>query len=226
VFPTADRPTNHHFAPRQYAVYENGALARVALFNYITDPSGASDYKATISVSGGSVPASVQVKYFLSDSVSTKDNMTWAGQVRLVRRLGYFLRYAKRDPRVQTLGTIHEVDGRLKNDLNIVTIACNTSANTCVVPVPAPAFALVFLGTAETIATATFSTSVYTNTANTATIAASVLSTSNGMSGKTWELGSTSSGSDNAAARGRVSASIGNVVLGAAVLGLVLSLGL
>jgi hypothetical protein len=44
-----------------YAVYDGGVPTKVALFNYITDPSGASDYTATISI-GGPVPASVQVK--------------------------------------------------------------------------------------------------------------------------------------------------------------------
>ncbi|KAJ6595642.1 hypothetical protein DFH09DRAFT_144191 [Mycena vulgaris] len=187
----------------QYAIYENGAIARVALFNYITDATGKSDYTATITVSGGTVPSSVQVKYFLSDSVSTKDNITWAGQ---------------------TLGTIHEVDGRFKGDLSVVTIACDTSANTCLVPVPAPAFALVSLTEEEDISTVTFSTSTYTNAAGTATIAASVLATSNGMSGKNWELGSTSSGSNNAAL-GRWRVDCGNV-FGAVifVLGLVWTL--
>ncbi|KAJ7204663.1 glycoside hydrolase family 79 protein [Mycena pura] len=160
----------------QYAIYENGALARVALFNYITDSTGKSDYTATLTVSGGTVPSSVQVKYFLSDSVSTKNNITWAGQ---------------------TLGTVHQVDGRFKGDLNVVSISCDTTGNTCAIPVPAPGFALVFLTDEDDIATATFSTSTYTNTKNTVTVAPSVLATSNGMSGKDWELGSTSSGSIN-----------------------------
>ncbi|KAJ7126148.1 glycoside hydrolase family 79 protein [Mycena epipterygia] len=181
----------------QYAIYENGALARVALFNYITDPTGATDYTATISVSGGTVPAFVQVKYFLSDSVSTKNNITWAGQ---------------------TLGTSHEVDGRFKGDLNVTTVSCDTSANTCAVRVPAPGFALVFLTAEADISTVTFSTTAYTNTANTATVAPSVLATSNGMSGKDWELGSTSSGSNNGAARGRSRRSGLSVLVG--VLGL------
>lgn len=51
----------NQFTP-QYAIYENDNLARVALFNYVTDPSGASDYVATIAVAGGAVPASVRVK--------------------------------------------------------------------------------------------------------------------------------------------------------------------
>ena len=54
-----------------YAVYENGNLARLALLNFMTDPSGANDYTATISVGGGEsgqpngTPAQVKVKYVL-----------------------------------------------------------------------------------------------------------------------------------------------------------------
>ena len=65
-----------------YAIYDNGVLAKVALFNFVSDPSGASKYTATISVAGAGVPASVSVKYLLADSVSNKFNVTWAGQVR------------------------------------------------------------------------------------------------------------------------------------------------
>jgi hypothetical protein len=50
----------NEFTPA-YAVYEDGTPARVALFNFVTDPSGASDYTATISV-GDSTPGQVQVK--------------------------------------------------------------------------------------------------------------------------------------------------------------------
>ncbi|KAJ6514298.1 glycoside hydrolase family 79 protein [Mycena vitilis] len=162
----------------QYAIYENGALARVALFNYMTDPTGANDYKATISVTGGAVPASVQVKYLLSDSVSTKNNITWANQ---------------------TMGTKFTVDGRFKGDMNIVSIPCDTTANTCVVPVPAPGFALVSLVAESDISTVTFSTTAYTNVAGTATVAPEVLQTSNGMSGKDWQMGSTSRSRKSAA---------------------------
>ena len=51
-----------------YVIYESGAAARLALFNYVTDATGASTYTATFSVGGGStgeasaMPASVQVK--------------------------------------------------------------------------------------------------------------------------------------------------------------------
>lgn len=70
-----------------YGIYEQGSLARVALFNFITDSSGQSTYTATISVGGGQTgqpngtPAQVTVKYFLASSVAEKFNVTWAGQV-------------------------------------------------------------------------------------------------------------------------------------------------
>lgn len=71
-----------------YAIYENGTLARLALFNYVTDPSGGSSTAVTISVGGGQIgepvntPQSVKVKYLAAESVSVKENITWAGQVR------------------------------------------------------------------------------------------------------------------------------------------------
>lgn len=71
-----------------YAIYEKGTLSRVALFNYMTDPSGANDYTASVSVGGngqpGSVPAQVKVKFLLADSVSTLFNITYANQVFLL----------------------------------------------------------------------------------------------------------------------------------------------
>ncbi|PSR77479.1 hypothetical protein PHLCEN_2v7910 [Hermanssonia centrifuga] len=52
---------NNMYTPG-YAVYDGGNLDRVALFNYMTDPSGANDYTASISVTGGDTPAQVSVK--------------------------------------------------------------------------------------------------------------------------------------------------------------------
>lgn len=49
------------FTP-QYAIYENGNLAKVALFNYVTDASHASDYTATLQLNSGTVPSQVYVK--------------------------------------------------------------------------------------------------------------------------------------------------------------------
>jgi len=51
-----------------YAIFENGAPTKVALLNFVTDPSGASTYTAVISVGGGTTgqsnatPSSVKVK--------------------------------------------------------------------------------------------------------------------------------------------------------------------
>jgi hypothetical protein len=36
-----------------YAIYEQGTIARVALFNYVTDTSGGSTYTANIAIGGG-----------------------------------------------------------------------------------------------------------------------------------------------------------------------------
>lgn len=164
-----------------YAIYDSGNLARVAIFNYITDPSGASDSQVTLSLT--TAPSSVKVKYLEAPSVSSKDNVTWAGQ---------------------TFGSNFQSDGRLRGDLNITTINCDTTANTCIIPVKAPSFALVFLSddalnsSGGTTAAATFPTSAHTKTINTATIDAGALATSNGMNGKMRHLGSTSKGSSGA----------------------------
>lgn len=73
-------PNNASEFTPAYAIYENGVMARMALFNYMDDPSGANDYTATISVGGGALgeangtPAQVQVKSVLSiTSYSSKD---------------------------------------------------------------------------------------------------------------------------------------------------------
>ena len=55
-----DANNGNEFTPA-YAVYEDGTPVRVALFNYVTDPSGASDYTATIST-GDSTLEQVKVK--------------------------------------------------------------------------------------------------------------------------------------------------------------------
>jgi len=61
-------PNNGNQFTPAYAVYDGGVPTKVVLFNYVTDPSGASNYNATISIGGGqtgtpnATPASVQVK--------------------------------------------------------------------------------------------------------------------------------------------------------------------
>ncbi|KAH9476802.1 Beta-glucuronidase [Psilocybe cubensis] len=165
-----------------YAIYEQEKLSKVALFNYMDDASGAHDLSVTISVPTG-VPTTVEVKYLAASSVSSKDNITWAGQ---------------------TLGNQYEVDGRFKGELNVTTINCDTVASTCIIPIPAPGFALVFFNNAAeqlTIgqATQTFGTTAFSRGHNTATVDPAVLQTSNGHSGanrdsyRSTSLGSASS---------------------------------
>jgi len=189
-----------------YAIYEKGNPVRVALFNFVTDPSGASNITASIAIGGGqtgqpnAVPAQVTVKYLAASSVSQKGNFTWAGQ---------------------TFGGNFESDGRPQGTEDIQTVTCNQNANTCQIPVPAPGFALVFLTGQSTetsgAASTTFSTSTYTKTRNTATVDPSVLATSNGHSGMNNREGSTSKGSNGASGMREVLPSV--VMLGALISG-------
>lgn len=71
----------NEFTPA-YAIYENGVPARVALFNYMTDPSGQNTYTASIQIGGSGSLSQVKVKYLSAASTAEKYNMTWAGQVR------------------------------------------------------------------------------------------------------------------------------------------------
>uniref|UniRef100_D8QFJ7 Glycoside hydrolase family 79 protein n=1 Tax=Schizophyllum commune (strain H4-8 / FGSC 9210) TaxID=578458 RepID=D8QFJ7_SCHCM len=171
----------------QYAVYENGKLARVALFNYVTDANGGNDYTATIRADG--LPGSAKVKYLQGGEggVAAIKDFKYAGQ---------------------TFGNQFEVDGILRGDLDVQTVACSDGG--CAVHVPAPGFALVFLEDDADVAdkdaaTRTFATTAQTKTLNTATVDPSVLATANGMNGteRGW-LGSTSHGSVTDGAVGRV----------------------
>ncbi|KAG6827199.1 hypothetical protein H0H92_012826 [Tricholoma furcatifolium] len=175
-----------------YAFFENGNPVRVGIINYVTDPTGASDLEVSISIGGSAVgqsnatPSSVQVKYLLSSSVSDHANFTWAGQ---------------------TFGDVFSSDGRPVGDLNVTTIQCDTTNNVCVIPVPAPAYALVFLSSSAmdepgAAASTTFATSLQTKTVNTITVNQAVLETSNGGYGK--QLGSTSPGSASGSIASRV----------------------
>lgn len=58
------QPNNNSPYTPAYAIYEDGDPVRVALFNYVTDPSGASDVTATIKLnaSDGSSALPTQVK--------------------------------------------------------------------------------------------------------------------------------------------------------------------
>ncbi|KAJ6545101.1 glycoside hydrolase family 79 protein [Mycena vulgaris] len=166
-----------------YAIYDGGVLARLALFNFVTDPTGTAAYTATFAIGGGDTgqpngtPAQVKVKYLLAPSVSTKDNITWAGQ---------------------TFGAAFESDGRLTGTEQIETVTCK-SDNTCEIKVPAPGFALVFLADVSTDAESypavkTFSTTALTKTQNTIMINPTLLATSNGQAGANFMEAGTSKG--------------------------------
>jgi hypothetical protein len=51
-----------------YGIWENGVLARALLINFASDASGASDVLVDVSVAGGTVPSSVDVKCVLSSA--------------------------------------------------------------------------------------------------------------------------------------------------------------
>ncbi|KAF9649324.1 glycoside hydrolase family 79 protein [Thelephora ganbajun] len=171
-----------------YAIWQNGVLSKLALFNYVSDPSDAAVNNVTFAIGGGQTgqpagtPTTVKVKYLLSQNTASR-NITWANQ---------------------TFGQLFESDGRLMNNLHIDTVTCNND-NTCIVRVPAPGFALVFitddptnLGGGDPIQT--YTTTAYPKIFNTATVDPSQLATSNGHSGKDRvNLGSTSYGSRSGA---------------------------
>ncbi|KAH9914074.1 uncharacterized protein BXZ73DRAFT_81750 [Epithele typhae] len=165
-----------------YAIYENGAAARVALFNY-QDASNGAAYTATISVGGATLgesnatPSSVRVKYLVAPSITEKEQISWANQ---------------------TFGGRFSSDGRLAGTEDIVTVPCDTTAHTCTITVPAPGAALVFLSSADSAgasATQTFATSVTTKVFATASIDPTSLAHSNGQ--RPTELLGTSQGGAN-----------------------------
>ncbi|KAH9476923.1 Beta-glucuronidase [Psilocybe cubensis] len=195
---------NNSFTPA-YGIWENGNLARVLLINFVSDNSTRSDLSVSLNMDGPGMPGTVKVKHLLAPSVAHKGNFTWANQ---------------------TFGGVFESDGRPKGDEVVDTITCTPAAgatgNTCVIPVPAPGAALVFLGSVTDNAAApstTFATTAVTRFRNTATVDSLVLSTSNGRSGSSQRLGSTSPESNkNAADRLGLSAGLGGVVAVVALL--------
>ncbi|KAJ7592275.1 hypothetical protein C8J56DRAFT_781260, partial [Mycena floridula] len=103
----------------------------------------------------------------------------------------------------------YESDARLKGDIDVKAVTCN--GKNCIVIVPAPPMALVFLSEqalweSDAGTTVPFSTTVFTKTLNTATVNASILATSNGHQGFTEGEGnggstSRSSGTNEATRR-------------------------
>ena len=72
-----------------YAIYEGGNPARVVLFNYIDDVSGANDYTANIAIGGqqtglqSTPPSSVTVRYMRAPALGSHE-ITWAGEYRVM----------------------------------------------------------------------------------------------------------------------------------------------
>ncbi|EJF60214.1 hypothetical protein DICSQDRAFT_155951 [Dichomitus squalens LYAD-421 SS1] len=135
------------------------ALARIAPVNFMNEQDGAGSYNVTISVGGDTVaeadatPPQVQVKFLLAPTVSEKDQITWANQ---------------------TFGGRFAADGRLSGTEVIQTVSCDQAANSCVIIVPAPGAALVFLSSGAQASenpkvTHTYSTTAVTNPAATVT---------------------------------------------------------
>ncbi|KAH8804201.1 glycoside hydrolase family 79 protein [Flagelloscypha sp. PMI_526] len=168
-----------------YVLYENGQVSKLGIFNYMDKSKGSADLTVTFAIGGSGVgaengtPATVKVKYLESNSITDTVNFTWAGQ---------------------TLGDAYGSDGLLKGDEVIKTIECNND-NTCTIPVPAPAFALVFLNgdpnSNVAYPSSTYTTTAITQTRNTATMDPAVLATSNGHKNIAAKKYSTSFGSGN-----------------------------
>ncbi|WWC86516.1 uncharacterized protein L201_001393 [Kwoniella dendrophila CBS 6074] len=174
ISPTTEQDANNIYHPI-YAIYENDQPSRVVLFNYIDDQSGANDLQTTINV--GTSVTSVSVRYLRAKSVSEQYDITWANQ---------------------TLGTSFSSDGRLYGEQQTVSINCENG--NCVIPVPAPSIALVFL-TSDSLSNSSpqegskteYETSIVGT--GSATVDKQSLETSNGQNAKSGLNGGTSKGS-------------------------------
>ncbi|TYJ52266.1 hypothetical protein B9479_007140 [Cryptococcus floricola] len=187
--PLAEVDANYIYHP-VYGIYENDALARMVLFNFIDDATGGSDLDVVINVQNQGSPSEVYVRYLQADSVSEQYDIYWANQ---------------------TLGSSFAADGRLSGDQTTYQITCDQTANTCTIPVFAPSIALVFFSndfleesSVAEDATSTYGTSVVGS--GDATVDVGSLETSNGGTGS--KGGGTSKGSQTSGA-GRVAVGAG-----------------
>jgi hypothetical protein len=176
-----------------YLVYDGDTPSRIALFNFISDPSGASDSQVTLNFNNTAAPASVSVRYLRAPEVEEQYNITWAGQ---------------------TMGTSFASDGTLKGDRVTDTITCNDGV--CVIPVYAPSVALVFL-TDDALSSSTpsetaapFATTVIGT--GDATVDPRVLETSNGQNGGKGSTSKGSAASDDSRRRAQVG--LGSLIAG------------
>ena len=187
-----------------YAIYENGNPTRLVLFNYVSDPTGASDYQASVTLENAQISSSVSVRYLRAPSVSEQFNITWAGQ---------------------NMGTSFASDGKLKGTEQTVTVQCPNGE--CTIPVYAPSIALVFLtddaltdSTPAPSATQTYATTIIGT--GSATINPAVLETSNGENGPNGLMGSNSEGSISGAGHRSLSGPTTGVIAGLSMLSILL----
>ena len=179
-----------------YLVYDGETPVRAALFNFVSDNTGASDAQVTLNFNNTAAPSQVHVRYLRASQIEEQYEIYWAGQ---------------------TMGSSFTSTGVPRGDVQTDTIQCTNGA--CVIPVPAPAIALVFLSDDALAAStpsesaAPFATTVIGT--GDATVDPRVLETSNGRNS---DQGSTSKGSI-ASDDGRKRAELG---LGAVVIGLAL----
>lgn len=179
-----------------YLVYDGDTPQRAALFNFISDPSGASDAQVTLNFNNTAAPSQVSVRYLRANQVEEQYQITWAGQ---------------------TMGPSFTSTGVPRGDVQTDTIQCANGA--CVIPVPAPAVALVFL-TEEALQASTpseeaapFATTVIGT--GDATVDPRVLETSNGRNGDKGSTSKGSAASDDG--RRRAEMGLGGVIVGLAL---------
>ncbi|CAE6411272.1 unnamed protein product [Rhizoctonia solani] len=190
-----------------YTIVEDGNPAKVALFNFVSDASGASNYDALVTVPLSQ--AQVRIKYLYADSVSAKQNITWANQ---------------------TLGqTFYTSDGHLQNQLDIVTVSCSNGL--CHVPMRAPSFALVYLSDQELneitptgSVAEIFPTTVTTRRQEHMFIDPSVLATSNGDGGAQELFKAKWQATSDRSVSGTMRAGVSLGVLGGFIVGVLVTL--
>ncbi|GAA94113.1 glycoside hydrolase family 79 protein [Mixia osmundae IAM 14324] len=154
-----------------YIIYEAGMPARAVLINYVTDNSGASDYTASLTISG--VGDQINVKYLSAASSTAFENITWASQ------------------------SYDSYDGTAQGNVSVTTAPCTNGI--CTVTAPAPSVAVCFFSDAILAdSTPTETANFGSGTANSTTLAPAALASSNGMGGRLQPIGSSDRKSDAA----------------------------
>lgn len=138
-----------------YVVYENNAPTKVALFNFVTDESGASDVTASLSVGGltegttATTPTQVFVRYWNAPTAGEQFDvrplflLLAAGRLALTRSLHLPVRQITWAGQSAGSAGPWTSDGTLSGEIKTTTVDC--SSGICAIPLKAPSFALVFL---------------------------------------------------------------------------------